>query len=186
LARKLPEEALMDEIEEVLFDERTISRRVGELAEAITGDYRSRELVVVSLLKGAFLFTADLVRRLDLPLIVEFIQVSSYGSARIASPEIVIKQDLSLDIRDRHVLLVDTIVDTGGTLARLFDCYAERRPASLQAAVLLDKRCRRTTEVPLAYIGFPLADRFVVGYGMDCAERYRNLPYIAALRPQSK
>ena len=121
------------------------------------------------------------MRRIPFPVTIDFICASSYGVSTTAAREIRIKKDMEVDVRGRHVLLVDTIVDTGETLAFLFKRLSEKEPASLEAAVLLDKKPRRTAEVRLMYRGFEIPDRFVVGYGVDCAEQYRNLPYVAAI-----
>lgn len=175
----------MREAGKILFDESAIAEKVGELASQISKDYAGREVVLVCILKGALAFTADLMRRLSVPAQIEFIQTASYGAATSAPGNILLKKDIELDIRGRHVLLVDTIVDTGKTLDCLLTRLAERNPASLGTIALLDKKCRRTVDVPVAYRGFEIPDEFVVGYGMDHAERYRNLPYIAVLTSDS-
>ncbi len=172
----------MIETGEILFDEQTISFKVKGLADRISTDYAGKDLVLVSILKGAAVFTSDLMRRLTIPVTVDFICASSYGISTNSSRKIIIKKDLDIDIKDRHVLLVDMIIDTGETLNFLFNEFIARGPASLKAAVLLDKRSRRTVDVPLAYAGYVVPDKFVVGYGVDCGERYRNLPYIAAVK----
>lgn len=172
-----------EEIGEILFDERTIAERTGRLASRISQDYAGKELVLVCVMKGALMFFADLARAVTLPVIVDCIHVSSYGCATSSSGSVLLQKDLETDITGKHVLLVDTIIDTGKTLNRLFTLFAQRGPASIDAAVLLDKRSRRTADVSVSYTGFQIEDRFVVGYGMDCGERYRNLPYITVLRP---
>jgi hypoxanthine phosphoribosyltransferase len=173
---------MQDFIEEILFDEQTITERVRELAACISKDYAGEELILVCILKGAAVFAADLMRHLSLQVTVEYLQAASYGPATTSSRSITIKKNFETDIRGKHVLLVDTIVDTGATLAYLFNELGERGPASLNAVVLLDKRSRRTSPVPLAYRGFEIPDKFVVGYGMDRGEQHRNLPYIATLK----
>ena len=172
----------MIEIQEILFDERAIQTKVGELAAQIARDYAGKDLVLICILKGGVVFMADLMRRIPFPVTIDFICASSYGMSTTAAREIRIKKDIEIDVRGRHVLLVDTIVDTGETLACLFKRFSEKGPASLEAAVLLDKKPRRTAEVRLKYRGFEIPDRFVVGYGVDCAEQYRNLPYVAAIK----
>lgn len=172
----------MNEIEEILLDEETIRKKVEELASQISRDYAGRELIVVCILKGAIAFTADLVRRLTVPVELDFVRAASYGKSTKSSREIVISKDIDADIEGRHVLLADCIIDTGETLDRLLKRYAQRNPASLRTAVLLDKRSRRTVDVPVDYVGYEIPDKFVVGYGMDCAEQYRNLPYIAVVK----
>lgn len=172
----------MIEVQEILFDEETISRKVKELAGRISRDYAGKELFLISILKGAFIFTGDLMRSLTIPVAVDFICASSYGMSTESSRKVTIKKDLDADIRGKHVILVDTIIDTGETLDCLMKMFAERKPASLQAAVLLDKKSRRTVEVPLKYLGFEIPDKFVVGYGLDYAQEYRNLPYIGVVK----
>lgn len=173
----------MNEIREILFDTQTIENKVRELAAQISRDYEGKHLVLVSILKGAITFTADLMRRISLPVEIDFIRAASYGKATVSSRTITITKDIETDVRGKHVLLVDCIIDTGDTLEYLFRKFSEKNPAGIEAVVLLDKKSRRTREVPLAYRGFEIPDTFVVGYGMDCAEQYRNLPYIAALKP---
>lgn len=170
-------------IERVLFTAREIADKVEELAARIRDDYRDRPLVLVGILKGAFVFTADLVRALGVPLRVDFMAVSSYGSATQTSGIIRILKDLDRPIRDQHVLLIEDIVDTGLTLRYLRDHLQAQAPASLRACVLLDKPERRQVDVPVEYVGFTIPDEFVVGYGIDYAEQFRYLPYIACVRP---
>lgn len=165
-----------------MFDEQAIAGKVKELAERISHDYADKELVLIGILKGAIMFTADLMRCISLPVTVEFIQAASYGSGSISSRMVAVKKDLNADLKGKHVLLVDTIVDTGETLDCLMKKISGKGPASLKAVVLLDKKCRRTVEVPVAYRGFEVPDTFVVGYGLDHAEKYRNLPYIATVK----
>ena len=172
----------MIEIQEILFDERAIQTKVGELAARIARDYAGKDLVLICILKGGIVFLADLMRRIPFPVTIDFIRASSYGMSITAAKDIRIKKDIEIDVRGRHVLLVDTIIDTGETLACLFKRFSEKGPASLEAAVLLDKKPRRTAEVRLAYRGFEIPDRFVVGYGADCGEHYRNLPYVATIK----
>jgi hypoxanthine phosphoribosyltransferase len=172
----------MIEIQEILYDEPAIQTKVKELAAQIARDYAGKDLVLICILKGAVVFMADLMRRIPFPVTIDFICASSYGMSTTAAREIRIKKDIEIDVRGRHVLLVDTIIDTGETLARLFERLPEKGPASLEAVVLLDKKPRRTAEVRVKYRGFEIPDRFVVGYGVDCAEQYRNLPYVAAIK----
>ena len=172
----------MIEIQETLFDEQTIARKVKELADGISRDYAGKDLLLVSILKGAVVFTADLMRRLSMPVTVDFICASSYSMSTESSRKINIRKDLDTDINGKHVLLVDTIIDTGETLDFLMKMLSERKPASLKAVTLLDKKSRRTVDVQIAYCGFEIPDKFVVGYGLDCAQQYRNLPYIAVVK----
>jgi len=170
---------------EILFDERTIEQRILELAAQISRDYAGKELLLVCILKGAAIFITDLARRITIPAMLEFVQVSSYGRRTVSSRTVTVTKDIGSDIGGKHVLLVDGIIDTGTTMDFLLNRYRGRGPASLKVAVLLDKQSRRTVDVPIAYRGFEIQDQFVVGYGMDYGEKYRNLPYIAALNPLS-
>jgi hypoxanthine phosphoribosyltransferase len=171
------------EIQEILIDAATIEKRVEELAGEISRDYAGKDLVLVGVLKGAVIFLADLIRRVTIPSAVDFVHASSYGNSTVSSREVKIKKDVDIDVTGRHVLLVDTVIDTGLTLTRVFKQFQKRGPASLKAVVLLDKKPRRIVDVPIAYRGFEIQDVFVVGYGVDCAERCRNLPYIAVVKP---
>lgn len=177
-----PARELWQDIEEVLVDEATLARRVAELGQEISRDYRGLEPVLVGILKGGFLFLADLLRHIDVPVTVDFMAISSYGSGTRSSGVVRILKDLDHPVAGRHVLVVEDIVDTGLTLRYLLDNLASRRPASLKVCVLLDKHERREVQVPLAYVGFRIPNRFVVGYGLDFAERYRNLPFIGVLK----
>ncbi len=161
--------------------EEDIRRRLRELGEAITRDYRGKDLVMVGVLKGAFVFLADLVREVDLPLEVDFVAVSSYGADTVTSGVVRIIKDVDLDISGRHVLLVEDIVDTGLTLRYLMDLLRAREPASLEVCALLNKPAARKVEVEVKYCGFEIPPLFVVGYGLDCAERFRHLPYVKVL-----
>jgi hypoxanthine phosphoribosyltransferase len=172
----------MDDHLNILFDEQAIARKVAELAGRISRDHAGKELVLVCILKGAALFAADLSRHLTVPVALDFVHVSSYGSATVSSRTIIVKKDIDIDIRGKNVLLADGIIDTGDTIKYLIERYRERGPASIKVAVLLDKPSRRACDVPLDYRGFEIPDEFVVGYGMDCGEKYRNLPYIATVR----
>jgi len=172
----------MDEDLEMLFDEQAVSEKVEELATQISRDYAGKELVLVCILKGAALFAADLSRHLTIPVTLDFVHVSSYGSATVTSRTITLKKDIDIDIRGKNVLLVDGIIDTGDTLMHLLERYKERGPASIKVVTLLDKHSRRAADVPIDYRGFEIPDVFVVGYGMDYGEKYRNLPYIATLK----
>lgn len=175
-------------VEDVLFDELQIQEAVEGLAAKITEDYRGKELIVAGILRGAFLFVADLVRKIELPLEVDFIAVSSYGSATKSSGVVRIMKDLSLAIEGKHVLVCEDVVDTGLTWAYLRDVLQARRPESLKMCSLLDKPSARKNDVRVDYAGFVIEDQFVAGYGLDLKERYRNLPFVftptAAARPK--
>ncbi len=174
----------MSDITEILLDEPTIQAKVREMADRITADYQGRNPVLVGILKGAIVFTADLMRRIAIPVTLDFVSASSYGLSTVSTREVRIKKDVDTDVRGRDVLLVDCIIDTGETMKRLLELFREKGPASIRTAVLLDKKSRRTVEVPLDYVGFEIPDKFVVGYGVDCGEKYRNLPYIAVVKTE--
>jgi len=167
--------------EKTVFSSQQIATRVAELAHRINGDYAGRKLLVVGVLTGAFIFTADLVRALDLDLAVDFIQVSSYGRGTSSSGEITLGKDLDYEICNREVLLVEDIIDTGRTLTWLRHHLFARRPASFKVCALLDKRERREVEVEIDYAGFRVERGFLVGYGLDYAGRYRQRPEILEL-----
>lgn len=171
-------------IEEVLFSQEVIAAKVQELAGQIAADYAERRPLVVGILNGCFPFIADLVRAMDLPLEVDFMAVSSYGGSTRSSGVVRTLKDLDTSIEGRHVLLVEDIVDTGLTLRYLFDNLMTRHPASVKVCALLDKAEARTEEIDVAYTGFACPGRFVVGYGLDYAGLYRNLPYIGVLKPE--
>src|SRR5262245_45504567 len=170
------------EIESVLISESQIATRIAELSREIERDFRGRELVVVAVLNGTVMFLADLIRNLDLPLRLDFIGVSSYGSGT-ESGELVFTKELRLDVRSRDVLLVDDILDTGKTLYRVLGKLRVLKPRRIRTCVLLNKAARRVEEVEADYIGFEIPDFFVVGYGLDFSERYRNLPFVGVLHP---
>ena len=168
---------------EILIPEAEIAARVGALAREINLFYKdSKKLVVVGLLRGSFIFIADLVRRLDLPVEVDFMTVSSYGRAMQSSRDARILKDLDGDIADADVLVVEDIIDSGHTLAQVVEILKTRQPRSLNLCCLLNKPARRETEVDVRWIGFDIPDAFVVGYGIDYAENNRNLPHIGCVR----
>lgn len=171
------------ELERVLITEDQLARRIRRLAREIERDHLGRELVVVPLLTGTVLFLADLIRQLSLPLRLDFMGVSSYG-AGTKSGKPVFTKELRLDVRGRDVLLVDDILDTGKTLQRVRQKLRALKPRRIKICVLLDKPAQRAEKIEADYVGFEIPDRFVVGYGLDYAERYRNLPFVGVLRPQ--
>jgi hypoxanthine phosphoribosyltransferase len=173
------------DVAEVLVSHEQIEARLVELGQRISDDYRTRDPILVCALKGAVPFLADLIRRLDIHLEIDFMAISSYGGKRIESTGVVrILMDLTSSIEGRHVLVVEDIVDTGRTLDYILHNLETRRPASLNVCALLNKPSRRLVNVPLAYVGFEVPDKFVIGYGLDFDERYRNLPYVGVLKPE--
>ena len=170
------------EVERVLITDKQIARRIKTLARDIERDFRGREMVVISLLNGTVMFLADLIRHLNLPLRLDFMGVSSYGLGT-ESGELVFTKELRLDVRGRDVLLVDDILDTGKTMSRVLPKIQALKPRRIKICVLLDKPSRRVEKVQADYVGFKIPDLFVVGYGLDFAERYRNLPFVGVLHP---
>ncbi len=177
-----------DDIAKVLFTEQEIAQRVREMGEAITQDYaetaREDGIMLVSVLRGAAIFMADLARQIDLPAEMDYMAISSYGNGAKSSGVVRILKDLSSDIKGRHVLVVEDILDSGLTLKYLLKNLNSRKPASLQVATLLRKQTLAQANIDCRYIGFECPDEFIVGYGLDYAERYRNLPYIGILKPE--
>lgn len=173
------------DIKEILLSEDQITRKVKELAERISEDYRGKSILMVGILKGAVIFLADLVRHITVPVSLDFIAVSSYGKASESSGVVQILKDLNESIEGRHVVLVEDIVDTGLTLKYLIENLNTRKPASLKICTLLDKPSRRRADVSPDYSGFIIPDKFVVGYGLDFGEKYRNLREIAVLEPEA-
>ncbi len=177
-----------DSVEQVLLDEQTIARRVQTLADVISSDYAGithSDFVLVGVLKGSFIFMADLSRALTVPHRVDFIALSSYTETASTTGAVRLIMDIRIDIAGRHVLIIEDILDTGYTLAYLQRNFAARNPASLRTCVMLSKPERRKVEVPVDYVGFEIPDVWVVGYGLDFADRFRTLPYIAALKPSA-
>jgi len=179
----VPEPIISPDVEEVLLTHEQIEARVGELGAQLAADYGDRDPVLVSVLKGSIIFLADLVRAMDIPLAIDLMEVSSYGAATESSGQVRILKDLSGSIEGRHVIVVEDIIDTGLTLNYLLRYLEDRGPASIRVCCLLDKPARRLASIEIDYRGFTIPDRFVIGYGLDYDERYRNLPYIGVLRP---
>jgi hypoxanthine phosphoribosyltransferase len=173
---------MQDDLERILFHETTILRRLDEMAATISHDYRKRELTVIAILNGSIIFMADLLRRIPLPLTLDCLSVASYHGKTQTSGEVIFKQVALPDIVDRHVLLLDDILDSGHTLAAIRDKLETANPRSLRVCVLLSKKKRRARQVNADYVGFEIEDEFVVGYGLDFMEQYRNLPFIGVLR----
>lgn len=168
-------------ISRILLSESDIEAKVKELGAQITQDYKDKDLLCICLLKGSMLFLSDLIRRIDMPLQVDVMRASSYGESTVSSGSVKILQDLDADISGKHVLMIEDIVDTGRTLAKTLDLLRFRQPQSLKICALLDKPSRREVPIPIDYRGFEIENHFVVGYGLDFDEYYRNLPYVGIL-----
>jgi hypoxanthine phosphoribosyltransferase len=176
---------LHDDIADILLTETQIAERVAQLGAQITADYAGRPLTLVSVLKGSLPFMADLMRAIDLPLRIDLMEVSSYGGSTTESSGLVrILKDLSASIEDEDVLIVEDIIDTGLTLNYLIRYLRGKNPRSLRICTLLDKPARRLVEIPVDYIGFQIPDQFVIGYGLDFGEVYRNLRFVGVLKPE--
>ena len=170
-------------VEEVLIEDDTLQRRIAELGEELSTDYAGRDLLLVGVLKGAVFFMADLMRRITVPCEIDFMAISSYGASTDSSGVVRILKDLDINIEGRHVLVVEDIIDSGLTLSYLVRTLEAREPASLEVCALMTKPERRQIDVDVRYVGFEIPNRFVIGYGLDFAERYRNLPYVGVLNP---
>jgi hypoxanthine phosphoribosyltransferase len=170
-------------VSEVLIDEERLQARIRELGAELSVEYAGRELLLVGVLKGAVFFMADLMRSLTVPCEIDFMAISSYGASTDTSGVVRILKDLDINIEGRHVLVVEDIIDSGLTLSYLLRNLESREPASLEICALLTKPSRREIDVPVRYVGFEIPNKFVIGYGLDFAERYRNLPYVGVLHP---
>ena len=166
---------------EVLIDEDALQSRIRELGAEVSSDYAGKELLLVGVLKGAVFFMADLMRSITVPCEIDFMAISSYGASTDSSGVVRILKDLDINIEDRHVLVVEDIIDSGLTLSYLVRNLESREPASLEVCALMTKPERREIDVDVRYVGFEIPNRFVIGYGLDFAERYRNLPYVGVL-----
>ncbi len=175
---------LMDDVARILIPEQTLQERIAELGQEISADYEGLNPILICVLKGGYVFLADLTRRLQMRHAVDFMATSSYGDATESSGVVRILKDLDTDIGRRHVLIVEDIIDTGHTLSYLLENLRSRKPASLRICTLLSKPARREVTLEVDYLGFDIPDEFVIGYGLDYAEAYRNLPFIGVLKPQ--
>ena len=173
-----------NDIKEILIEEKELQDKVAELGAKITQDYKGKDLLIICVLKGAVVFLGDLVRKIDLPLDMDFMAVSSYGANTKSSGVVRILKDLDENIEGKHVLIVEDIIDSGLTLAYLIENLKSRGPETVEICTILDKKERRTIDLDIKYIGFQVPDEFVVGYGLDYAEKYRNLPYVAILKEE--
>ncbi|NLB41031.1 MAG: hypoxanthine phosphoribosyltransferase [Clostridiales bacterium] len=172
---------MLDDVKKVLIGQETLQKRVNELGKQITEDYRDKDLLMICILKGGVVFASDLMKAIDLPLAIDFMAVSSYGSSTKSSGIVRIQKDLDQEIEGKDVLIVEDIIDTGLTLHYLIENLLSRKPASLKICCCLDKPERRKADIHVDYVGFDIPDEFVIGYGLDYAEKYRNLPYIGVL-----
>ncbi len=175
---------MRDNVLRTLFSEEELQKKVAELGAAITEEYRGKDLLIVTVLKGAVVFLADLMRKIDTPAEIDFMVVSSYGAGTKSSGVVKIVKDLDVPLKDRHILIVEDILDSGLTLSYIKGILQDRGPASIRIATLLDKPARRKADLKADYVGFEVPDEFVVGYGLDYDEKYRNLPYIGILKPE--
>ena len=171
------------DVERILYTEEELHDRVRALGAQITADYAGRSPLLVSVLRGSYIFMADLTRAIHLDVSVDFMSVSSYGSGTVSSGQVEIKKDLSDSIEGKDLILVEDILDSGNTLYYLLDVLRARKPASIRICTLMDKPERRTKPIKADYVGFTIPDAFIVGYGLDYAEKYRNLPYVGVLKP---
>lgn len=175
---------MKEDIKEVLLTEGEIRKRIRELGKEISSDYKGKELVLVGILKGSFMFLSDLMKEIDIPCTMDFMDASSYGDGAVSSGKVKILKDLDSSIEGKDVLLVEDIIDTGITLSSLKEYLKDRKPNSIEIAALLNKPERRQAEMEVKYMGFEVPDDFLVGYGLDYAEKYRNLPFIGSLKEQ--
>lgn len=175
---------MKNDIQSILLSEEQISKRVHELGIQLSNDYRDKNPLLISVLRGSFIFMADLVRAMDIPCTLDFLAVSSYGKKSVTSGTVKITKDLELDISGRHVIVVEDILDSGMTLSFLMNLLKAKKIESVRICTLLDKPERRQVPITADYTGFKIPDLFVVGYGLDYADMYRNLPYIGILKPE--
>lgn len=175
---------MREDIKEVLFDESTIRERIKEIGKNITEDYRGKDLLLIGVLKGSVMFMADLMKEIQIPCAMDFMAVSSYGASTKSSGVVRILKDLDFEIEGKDVLIVEDIIDTGITLKYLVENLKSRKPKSVEICCLLNKQERRKVEIHANYLGFEVPDYFLVGYGLDYAEKYRNLPYVGILKEE--
>lgn len=175
---------MYSDIQEVLFSEEQIQNKIKELGEQLSSEYEGKNPLVICVLKGAFIFMADLVKQIKVPLEIDFMAVSSYGASTKSSGVVKIIKDLDVPVEGRHILIVEDIIDSGLTLSYLIDVLERRNAKSISVVALFNKPARRTVELEPDYAGYELPDEFVVGYGLDYAEKYRNLPFIGILKPE--
>lgn len=175
---------MQQDLQEILFTEETIQKRIAELGETLSRDYEGKNPLVICVLKGAVMFMSDLVRRMTIPLEMDFMAVSSYGASTQSSGVVRILKDLESSVEGRHILIVEDVIDSGLTLSYLRELLLGRKASSVKIVTLFDKPHRRTVDIKPNYCGFLVPDQFIVGYGLDYAEKYRNLPYVGVLKPE--
>lgn len=176
---------MINDVERILLSQEQIQEKIKQLGNQITEDYKDKDnVLLVGVLKGAFIFMADLIRNINLPLHVDFMAVSSYGASTESSGVVRILKDLEHDIEGKNLLIIEDIIDSGLTLSYMYDILKSRKPKSIKICALLDKPSRRKVDIKVDYLGFEIPDYFVVGYGLDYGEKYRNLPYICVLKPE--
>lgn len=176
---------MLNDVKEILISTERLKQRIEELGEQITADYEGREILMIGVLRGAVIFMADLARAIKVPVAIDFMAVSSYGASTTSSGVVRILKDLDEDVEGKHILIVEDIVDSGLTLKYLIDNLKSRKPASIKICTLLSKPDRRKVDVDITYNGFVIPDEFVIGYGLDYAEKYRNLPFVGILKPEA-
>ncbi len=176
--------ALKDDVKEILYNEEQLRKRIKEMGAEINRDYLGKDLMLVGILKGSVPFMADLIKEIEIPCTMDFMAVSSYGNSTSTTGVVRILKDLDFEIENKHVLIVEDIIDSGVTLSYLLDYLRRRNPASINIACLLNKPERRKVEIAAQYIGFNVPDYFLVGYGLDYAEKYRNLPFVGILKEE--
>ncbi len=175
---------MVNDISEILFDEEVIHNRTSELAAQISADYLGKDVAIIGVLKGSFVFVADLIRAITIPIELDFMAISSYASSTVSSGVVKIKKDIDLDLSGKHVIIVEDIVDSGLSLNYIMDFISKHNTKSVKSCVLLDKPDSHKKNVKVDYVGFEIGDEFVVGYGLDYAEKYRNLPFIGILKQE--
>ena len=175
---------MKDDIKEILFSEKKLKRRIAELGAELTKDYAGKKLVLIGVLKGCFMFLADLSRNIDLECEIRFLTASSYGFSSVTSGRVNIDRDIDFDVEGRDVIIIEDILDSGITMTALRAFVAKHKPSSLKICTMLDKPDRRQLPITADYTGFICPNEFVVGFGLDYGERYRNLPYVASLKPE--
>jgi len=175
---------IKDDVKEVLFSKQDLADKCRELGEQISEDYEGKDLVLVGILKGSVVFMTDLMKEITIPCSIEFMEVSSYGSGSTSSGVVKINKDLGMDITGKHILIVEDIIDTGLTLSYLVDYLKTRKADGIDIVCLLNKKERRVRNIPVKYVGFEVPDEFIIGYGIDYAEKYRNLPFVGTLKDE--